>query len=136
MLYPVAIEKEVINGKAVYGVVVPDLLGCVSVGDSYSEACHNIAEAISLHLDGMAQDGDDIPMPKSIDDYIHHPDYAGMYWAMVEIDLTPYLGKAEKLTITLPQSLLYRIDQKILANKSYYKSRSNYLAQLALADLG
>lgn len=135
MLYPVAIEKELLDGKAVYGAIVPDLLGCVSVGDSYTEACHNIAEAISLHLEGMAEDGDDIVMPKTIDDYINEPDYQGMSWAMVEVDLTPYLGKAEKLTITLPQSLLYQIDQKILANKSYYKSRSNYLAQLAMADL-
>lgn len=135
MLYPIAIEREMVNNKAVYGVVVPDLLGCISSGDSYTDACLNATEAICLHLEGMAQDGDTIPMPKTIDDYIHHPDYQGMSWAMVEIDLTPYLGKAEKLTITLPQFLLHQIDQKILANKSHYKSRSNYLAQLAMADL-
>lgn len=135
MLYPIAIEKEIVNNKAVYGVVVPDLLGCVSVGDSYQDACNNIVDAIALHLECLASDGDTIPMPKTIDDYIDNVDYQGMSWAMVEIDLTPYLGKAEKINITLPQSLLYQIDKKILSNKSHYKSRSNYLAQLAMSDL-
>ena len=135
MLYPIAIEKEIVNNKAVYGVVVPDLLGCVSVGDSYQDACNNIQAAIELHLECLAKDGDTIPMPKTIDDYIDKVDYQGMSWAMVEIDLTPYLGKAEKINITLPQSLLYQIDKKILSNKSHYKSRSNYLAQLAMSDL-
>ena len=135
MLYPIAIEKEIVNNKAVYGVVVPDLLGCVSVGDSYQDACNNIQAAIELHLEHLAEDGDTIPMPKTIDDYIDKIDYQGMSWAMVEIDLTPYLGKAEKINITMPQSLLYQIDKKILSNKSYYKSRSNYLAQLAMSDL-
>ncbi|MBO4576447.1 MAG: type II toxin-antitoxin system HicB family antitoxin [Neisseriaceae bacterium] len=135
MLYPIAIEKEIVDNKAVYGVIVPDLLGCVSVGDSYQQACDNITDAIALHLESLAADGDTIPMPKTIDDYVDKVDYQGMSWAMVEIDLTPYLGKAEKINITLPQSLLYQIDKKILSNKSLFKSRSNYLANLAMQDL-
>lgn len=135
MLYPIAIEKTMFEGKPVYGVVVPDLLGCIAVGDSYQEAYDNVIEAIGLHLESMNEDNEEIPFPKTIDDYIYHIDYQGMIWATVEIDLSPYMGKVEKVNITLPQSLLHKIDQKILGNKSYYRSRSHYLAELAFRDL-
>lgn len=136
MLYPIAIEKELTDdGKVVYGVVVPDLLGCIAVGDTYQEAYDNAIEAICFHLENMADDGDEIPLPKTIDDYIHHVDYQGMTWATVEIDLSPYLGKTEKVNITLPQYLLHKLDEKILGNKSYHKSRSHYLAELLAREL-
>ncbi len=35
----------------------------------------------------------------------------------------------------LPSNLIHKIDEKVLANKARYKSRSNYLAQLAERDL-
>lgn len=37
MLYPIAIEKTVIEGKTVYGVVVPDVLEDIAIGDSYQK---------------------------------------------------------------------------------------------------
>lgn len=86
MLFPIAIEKELVNGKLVYGVVVPDLLGCVSTGDSYDAAYKNIHDAIAFHLETMVADGDEIPRPKSIDDYVNHVDYQGMSWALVDVN--------------------------------------------------
>lgn len=40
---------------------VPDLPGCVSVGDNPDEMKKNITEAIRFHLKGMKKDGDNIP---------------------------------------------------------------------------
>ena len=47
-------------------VVFPDLPGCVTFGTDEDEAIRMSKEAVSLHLYGMEQDGEDIPSPSSI----------------------------------------------------------------------
>ena len=59
MEYVVVIEKAPEN----YGAYVPDLPGCVSVGDTYDEMVAMIREAIEFHLDGIREDGEPIPPP-------------------------------------------------------------------------
>ncbi|MBD3563461.1 type II toxin-antitoxin system HicB family antitoxin, partial [Planktothrix sp. FACHB-1355] len=49
MRYAVVIEKAEGN----YSAYVPDLPGCVSVGDTIEEVKQNIQEAIEFHLEGM-----------------------------------------------------------------------------------
>ncbi len=49
------------GGKSGYGVYFPDLPGCVSAGDTIEEAARNAEEALSLHLRGIVEDGEDIP---------------------------------------------------------------------------
>jgi predicted RNase H-like HicB family nuclease len=66
MRYAVVIEK----GPTSYGAYVPDLPGCVAVGDSTEEVRKLIAEAIQAHLQGMRQDGDPIPEPSSLAEYV------------------------------------------------------------------
>lgn len=134
MLYPIAIEKPA-NTNECYGVIVPDIAGCFSAGDTLDEAVKNAHEAIILHLDMLADDGEDIPQATNITSHQDNPDYQGMIWALVEVDLSAYMGKAEKINVTLPSRLIVKIDEKVKAHKSLYKSRSNYLAQLASRDL-
>ncbi len=57
MGYAVVIEK----GERNYSAYVPDLPGCVSVGDTLEEAKAEIREAIEFHLEGMREDG--LPIP-------------------------------------------------------------------------
>ncbi|MBS9780044.1 MAG: type II toxin-antitoxin system HicB family antitoxin [Moraxellaceae bacterium] len=133
MLYPIAIEKG--DKKHAYGIIVPDIVGCFSASDEKGDIFHNATEAIALHLEGLLEDGEEIPIATSIDNYIDNPNYQGMTWALIPIDISKYLGKAEKINITLPSNLVHKIDEKVLANKKLYKSRSNYLAQLAEKDL-
>ena len=59
MRYAVIIEK----GENSYGAYVPDLPGCVAVGDTVEEVKTLIKEAIEFHLEGMLEDGDEIPQP-------------------------------------------------------------------------
>lgn len=134
MLYPIAIEKPA-NTNECYGVIVPDIAGCFSAGDTLDEAVKNAHEAIILHLDMLADEGEDIPQATNITSHQDNPDYQGMIWALVEVDLSAYMGKAEKINVTLPSRLIVKIDEKVKAHKSLYKSRSNYLAQLASRDL-
>lgn len=134
MLFPVAIEKPIHENES-YGVIVPDIEGCFSAGDTPDEALKNVQEAITLHLDCMVDDGEELPTANSLFYHQENEDYVGMIWAVVDIDMSAFMGKAEKINVTLPSRLIARIDAKVNAQKSLYKSRSNYLAQLAIADL-
>lgn len=61
MQYLVVIEK----GASSFGAYVPDLPGCVAVGESRAEVTKLIHEAIEFHVEGMKADGLPIPEPHS-----------------------------------------------------------------------
>ncbi|MEW6061646.1 MAG: type II toxin-antitoxin system HicB family antitoxin [Bacteroidota bacterium] len=61
MKYTVIIEK----GESSYGAYVPDLPGCVAVGETEDEVRRLIKEAIEFHLEGLRENGEFIPEPKS-----------------------------------------------------------------------
>ena len=50
-----------------YGVSFPDFPGCVTAGRSLEEARRGAAEALALHIEGMAEDGEPIPEPAPLD---------------------------------------------------------------------
>ena len=66
MRYAVIIEKETDS----YGAYVPDLPGCVAVGETVEEVKILIQEAIKFHLEGMVEDGETIPQPSSMVEYV------------------------------------------------------------------
>jgi len=66
MQYLVIVEK----GPSSYGAHVPDLPGCVAVGETKDEVLTLIREAIEFHLEGMKQDGDSIPPPSSTSELV------------------------------------------------------------------
>jgi predicted RNase H-like HicB family nuclease len=69
MKYVVIIEKS----KSGFGAYAPDLPGVGVVGDSPDEVRQLIREAISLHLEGLREDGEPIPEPSVEIDYIDAP---------------------------------------------------------------
>ncbi len=66
MQYLVIVEK----GPSSYGAHVPDLPGCVAVGETKEEVLSLIREAIEFHLEGMKQDGEPIPPPSSTSELV------------------------------------------------------------------
>lgn len=64
--YAVIIEK----GPTSYGAYVPDLPGCVAVGESEARVTKLIREAIEFHLEGMHLHGEPIPQPTSRVGYV------------------------------------------------------------------
>lgn len=66
MRYAIVIEK----GEGNYSAYVPDLPGCVAVGDTIEETQREIQEAIEFHLDGLRADGLPIPEPSSRVEYV------------------------------------------------------------------
>ncbi len=57
MHYAVVIERS----STGFGAYVPDLPGCVAVAESEAELRGLIREAIEFHLDGLREDGSEIP---------------------------------------------------------------------------
>ena len=60
-----------------YGAFVPDLPGCITVGDSLAEAEANIREAIAGHIAAMKAHGEIVPPPTSLAEYIEVPAAVG-----------------------------------------------------------
>ena len=61
MRYLVVVE----NGTTSFGAYVPDLPGCIAVGETRDEVLASIHEAIEFHLEGLREDGQPIPPPSS-----------------------------------------------------------------------
>lgn len=127
MKYPIAIETG--DATHAFGVVVPDLPGCFSAGDTLDEAIDNAREAVELWLETVIDDGGAVPEPGSIAMHQANPDYAGWVWAVVAVDLAALSDKAERVNITLPSRVLRRIDA---AAKAAGESRSGYIARRSL----
>jgi predicted RNase H-like HicB family nuclease len=61
MEYLVVIEQ----GDTSFGAYVPDLPGCVAVGETREEALRLLREAVTLHLEALKEQGLPIPQPRS-----------------------------------------------------------------------
>ena len=66
MRYMVVLEQ----GPTSFGAYVPDLPGCVAVGESQQEALQLIQEAIEFHLEGLKEEGLLIPLPHSSSTFV------------------------------------------------------------------
>jgi len=99
-LYPAYFRRVESGG---YSVDFPDLPGCVSAGDSLEEALAMARESLSLHLYGMAEDGDAIPAPS---DPAAIPAEQGAFVAPVEgrpeMVGDEIRNRAVKKTLTIP----------------------------------
>lgn len=58
--YTAIVERD---GQGGFGVFFPDLPGCVSSGDTVQEAALNAEAALALHVAGMLEDGEALPLP-------------------------------------------------------------------------
>ncbi len=110
-----------------YGVDFPDLPGCITAGSTLDEAKEIAAEAIAFHIEGLIEDGEGIPAPSSLEEIM--ADKANKEAVAF---LVPYQSseKAVRVNITLPSSLLKRIDRQ-----SGKRGRSGFLAAAAEKEL-
>ncbi|MCF6200217.1 MAG: type II toxin-antitoxin system HicB family antitoxin [Hyphomicrobiaceae bacterium] len=118
--YPAMFEKT----DDGYSVFFPDLPGCVSAGVSLEKAFIEAHDALSLHTDGMREDGEALPSPSSIDK-LEKDD---------SIDTVMLVGvnvpeKTKRINITLDEAIIESID-KVTGN------RSRFLADAAVDALG
>jgi len=121
------------NDGVRFGVTVPDLPGCFSSGDTFDDALASVVEAIDLHLEGVIEGGGEVPTPRAISEHIGNSDYADGVWASVDVDVSRFDGRAEKINITLPRRLLAKIDSYV---REHGETRSGFLAKAARRAMG
>jgi predicted RNase H-like HicB family nuclease len=111
--------------KSDFGVSFPDFPGCVTAGKTLEEARRMAAEALAFHIAGMAEDGDAIPEPSTIDDVADDPALKGAVAFLVSVDLE----KTVRVNITARESQIEAIDR--IADAAGM-TRSAYMVQSAL----
>ena len=128
MRYPIAIEPG--NETTAWGVVVPDLPGCFSAGDTLEEAMIQAEEAVSLWIEATLDAGEAIPVPSSIEALrTAHTELDGWLWALVKVDAAMLDDTLERVNISLPRRVLHRLDA--LA-RSAGETRSGCVSRLAV----
>jgi predicted RNase H-like HicB family nuclease len=127
MRYPIAIEPRTDNSE--YGVIIPDLPGCFSAGDTLEETIAGAEEAGLAWIETALDAGDPIPPPSSLEAIRANPDYAGWILSLVTIDPAALDDTVERVNISLPRRILRRLDEEARAAG---ETRSGYIAKLAL----
>jgi len=127
--YPIVIEPG--DELTAFGVVVPDLPGCFSAGDTLDEALTGVEEAAAAWIDATLDAGGAIPAPTGLETLRHNPDFAGWTFGVISIDPAMLDDAVERVNITLPRRVLERLDAQARAAG---KSRSGYIAQLTLEE--
>jgi len=127
MRYPIVIEPG--TNTIAFGVIVPDLPGCFSAGDTLDEAIANAEEAVAAWIDAALDAGDVVPEPSAIESLRKKQKYKGWILGVVEVDPALLDDTIERVNITLPRRVLKRIDAKA---KDVGETRSSYIAKMAI----
>jgi predicted RNase H-like HicB family nuclease len=105
-----------------YGVSFPDFPGCITAGSDLDEARRMAEEALAFHIQGLREDGDDIPPPSSLEEAMaDENNRAGVAFLVPAPDIE---DKVVRINVTLPESLVRRID-------AASRNRSRFLAKAA-----
>lgn len=121
--YIALIHKE---PDSAFGVSFPDFPGCVSAGDTLQEALKGASEVLAFHIEGMIEDGTEIPSPSDVDTIMADPENRDGIAVLVAAP--PATERAVRINVTLPSNLLRRIDERA-------SNRSRFLAQAAEHEL-
>jgi predicted RNase H-like HicB family nuclease len=69
MRYLIVVE-ETTTGFSAYS---PDLPGCIATAPTRDEVEREMANAVSFHLDGLREEGLDLPLPRTSSTYVDVP---------------------------------------------------------------
>lgn len=97
-----------------YGVSFPDFPGCIAAEAGFEAAVESAARALRFHAEGMIEDGETIPGPRSLEQIRVDPEFADdLEGAIVAlVPLLPPRGKPERVNVSLDSNLLAAIDRK------------------------
>jgi predicted RNase H-like HicB family nuclease len=112
-----------------FGVSFPDFPGCITAGKTLDEARRLAPEALALHIQGMMEDGEDIPKPSTLDDLASDPNLKKAVAFLVSVQAPG--DRIVRINLTARES---QIDQIDAAAKKLHLSRSAYMVQSALSS--
>ena len=113
-----------------FGVSFPDFPGCVTAGKTLDEARRLAAEALALHIEGMIEDGEEIPAPRTLDTVAADPAMKGAVAFLVSVEAPG--NKTVRVNIAARASQVEKIDARA---RRFGLSRSAYLIQAGLGQL-
>lgn len=114
--YPAQVEE----GPKSFGVWFVDFPGCVSAGATIAEAIEGGLEALALHVSGMIEDGEPIPMPSN-----PKLEEGSIAVSMIGVTLP---GKKKRVNVMIDEGLLAAID-------AVSENRSRFLEKAARKEL-
>src|SRR5215218_9113932 len=109
-----------------FGVSFPDLPGVISAGSTLDEARAMATEALAFHLEGMAEDGEPVPEPSSLEEIMSNRENRDGVAVLIEAPAANV--KSVRINITMPADVLEQIDE--YAEREGF-TRSGFLAQAA-----
>jgi predicted RNase H-like HicB family nuclease len=112
-----------------YGVSFPDFPGCVSAGTTLDEARAAAEEALTLHIEGMVEDGDAIPAPSSLEEIMSVAENRDGVAVLIK---APLDQRTIRINVTLPADVLKQID--LFAEQAGF-TRSGFLAAAAKREI-
>jgi predicted RNase H-like HicB family nuclease len=133
MHYPAFIE---IDKDGTASGWFPDVDGCIFAGNTVDEAYADAQSAIDAHFEALVEHSMEIPAPKTMQEHIINDatEYVNGQWALVNVNMDKFDGRAERINITLPHRLLHQIDN-VVRNKPEYNSRSGFIAAATRNEL-
>jgi len=127
MRYPVMIEAG--DENTAWSVVVPDLPGCYSAGDTLDEAMAAVEEAAAAWMDATLDAGREIPRPSTVQVTMEKGDFSGWIVGYITVDPELLDDTIERVNISLPKRVLKRLDAKA---RDAGESRSSYIARMSV----
>jgi predicted RNase H-like HicB family nuclease len=116
-----------------FGISFPDFPGAATSGRDAEEAIRKGAELLTFHVAGMVEDGDRLPILRSVAELRADPEFTedadGAVLAFVSFDLPT---RSVRVNITMDEALLRAVDDAAQAGG---QSRSAYLADAARARI-
>jgi predicted RNase H-like HicB family nuclease len=113
--------------KSDFGVSFPDFPGCITAGSSIDEAKDMAHDALSLHMKGLLEDGENIPAPSKLEDVMDDPDYSDAIEILI-VTISEAKPRVVRVNITVPEDMLRKIDT---VAKKRGMSRSSFLVHAA-----
>lgn len=116
----------------VFGISFPDFPGAISTGTTLDEALRKGEQALALHIEGMAEDGAEIPRLRTLAE-LRQEAPAALEGALAVLVPAELPARSVRVNITLDERLLSRIDA---AARAAGENRSAYLAEAAKERMG
>lgn len=124
--YPAMLRHE--DDGIDFAVTFPDLPGCVAVGPNAEEALRLAEEALTFHLEGLAEEGIAPPAPRALGELMNGDFTRPENAVLLLLTGRPPKAPAVRVNITLDKNLLAEIDE---AAAEAGTTRSGFLAEAA-----
>jgi predicted RNase H-like HicB family nuclease len=110
-----------------FGVSFPDFPGCITAGRNIDDARDMAQEALTLHIQGMIEDGEQLPAPSKLEEIMSDAEFADAA-AYLVVEVPDAKPRTVRVNITVPEMTLKQIDA---AAKKRGMTRSSFLVHAA-----